>query len=452
MVKRYPYASGVEIVSAFGRLDYMYVYEVAPPAYDSINDRIKVAIESSIALDIADRWGRQLGQVDVARILGNPPAVNNALPSRLTDGSAYYDARARTWTLDKSDVPDLMDRPGREVGIVYGDLGQIAQRAASLDLYVQLRSGGAEIDPRQIRSLVAGDVPGRSWTLGSSDVPDLSDEPGRQLGIIYGALGQPLQQKAASFELLTYDAFLYALINAGITVTQSAGSRAKLQGYETVTPAWEDLYTDGAHRLLVRPKGSGALDFAQDVAGMAQTVVSKVGLTPQTSRDWSGDLQTLSDDSVKGILRSLGDAGASPTNLTGKTLLKAVSPPWYQPNFTNQRNNYDGASVGPHGWTERWTYTVPANRIAIMTHGSVQVTRQVAAGTLGMVQAVISVGGTDQIAVEMFNNTVGARSQMNEGWCCVAKAGEIIRAVTIDGSTGGTCAYRLNMSAMIFDV
>jgi hypothetical protein len=147
----------VNLIKAFGRTDYVYMKDIAPCAYDSVNDRLKVAIEEAIAADIGDDWTRALGQVDIARILGAAPAAANPLATRLSDGSAYYDARARTWNLGDSDVPDLKDKPGRQLGIIYGDVGQLAQRAVSKDAYVQLRHGAAEIDPRSIRALTSTD-------------------------------------------------------------------------------------------------------------------------------------------------------------------------------------------------------------------------------------------------------------------------------------------------------
>jgi len=48
---------------------------------------------------------------------------------------------------------DVIDRASRLVGIVYGDQGQLAQRATTRDAYVQLRSGGTEIDPRLIQDV-----------------------------------------------------------------------------------------------------------------------------------------------------------------------------------------------------------------------------------------------------------------------------------------------------------
>ena len=49
------------------------------------------------------------------------------------------------------------------------------------------------------------------------------------------------------------------------------------------------------------------------------------GGTALTGRDISLDLKALTDDTIKGLLRSIGDAGDSPANITGKTLLKLLA-------------------------------------------------------------------------------------------------------------------------------
>lgn len=59
----------------------------------------------------------------------------------------------------------------------------------------------------------------------------------------------------------------------------------------------------------------------------------------------------VTDDSVKGLLRSLGDAGASPTGFTGKTLLrlmdeaqkKATTPAQYAVTLTTANTEYSQA-------------------------------------------------------------------------------------------------------------
>jgi len=43
-----------------------------------------------------------------------------------------------------------MDRAGRLLGIIHGDVGQLLQRQTTRDLLIQLRHGGTEIDPRDV--------------------------------------------------------------------------------------------------------------------------------------------------------------------------------------------------------------------------------------------------------------------------------------------------------------
>lgn len=53
--------------------------------------------------------------------------------------------------------------------------------------------------------------------------------------------------------------------------------------------------------------------------------ITKWGGTSVTGRDISGDFQALTDDSIKGLMRSIGDPGVAPTDATGKTLLKLLT-------------------------------------------------------------------------------------------------------------------------------
>lgn len=85
------------------------------------------------------------------------------------------------------DPRDMADRAARLLGIIYGDVGQLLQRAVSRDLLVQLRTAATEYDARQIR------------TLTSTDVVDISDKGARLLGVVYGSRGQQLLQTATNF-------------------------------------------------------------------------------------------------------------------------------------------------------------------------------------------------------------------------------------------------------------
>lgn len=77
-------------------------------------------------------------------------ATSYDLLVELRKDAVAYDARDRNWNLGASDIPDLSDRATRLLGVIYGDQGQLAQRATTRDAYVQLRHAGTEIDPRVV--------------------------------------------------------------------------------------------------------------------------------------------------------------------------------------------------------------------------------------------------------------------------------------------------------------
>jgi hypothetical protein len=74
--------------------------------------------------------------------------------------------------------------------------------------------------------------------------------------------------------------------------------------------------------------------------GMPATDIKSVGGIAQTGRDWSSDLRALTDDTVKGILRSLGDAGANPANTTGYTVLSHLNSIRYYSTVISNRIDY----------------------------------------------------------------------------------------------------------------
>jgi len=106
-------------------------------AYDAGNDRFKVDIEA-MTLAVLD--------MNLTQVLDAALSHANPVISRLTDGSAFIDPR------------DVSDRAARLLGVVYGSLDKLQQRATSKDLFVQLRHNAAEIDPRDIRALTSSDI------------------------------------------------------------------------------------------------------------------------------------------------------------------------------------------------------------------------------------------------------------------------------------------------------
>lgn len=119
-------------------------------AYDASNDRFKVDIEAmsvgTIQTDITDDWTRQLGLVDLSRVLGAALSHANPVIARLTDGSAFIDPR------------DVSDRAARLLGVVYGSLDKLQQRTTTKELLVQIQHQGVEKDPTQIRALTSSDI------------------------------------------------------------------------------------------------------------------------------------------------------------------------------------------------------------------------------------------------------------------------------------------------------
>jgi len=108
------------------------------------------------AVDVIDRWPRQLGQIDVARVLGAALAPANPVIV------GVYDALAnRMPAMDNVGRPgyqDIIDRLARLLGQVDLAFYRGVACGAVNPLDVQIIVGGVVIDPRQIRPLVAADI------------------------------------------------------------------------------------------------------------------------------------------------------------------------------------------------------------------------------------------------------------------------------------------------------
>jgi len=209
MVKKTKYAAGIEVESAFGRTDYMYIKEIAPWAYDKVNDWIKVAIQGVVNVDITDDWARQLGKVDLSRYLGAACGLLNPVHVGITVAGAVVDPRqiraltaadivsaaqsgvwsvGRTWALASgtdsvaaavSNWPasyDVSDEWDRQLGQI--DLYRYAGAAVGLlnPVHVGVTVSGAVVDPRDNLDLhaIAGQaLTPRDW---SPDLKTLSDD------------------------------------------------------------------------------------------------------------------------------------------------------------------------------------------------------------------------------------------------------------------------------------
>ena len=158
--------------------------------------------------------------------------------------------------------------------------------------------------------------------------------------------------------------------------------------------------------------------------------ISQIGGTAQTGADWTPLLQKL-------------DAALS-------TLARLQ--PWYQTNFAAKISNYSAADVAPHADTTRWTYTVPASRLAIVTHLLMQFYRKTAATTVNTTTIYV-IGPSNLILslIQSYDNNVGSQSHNIIGQSMILTAGQSLAAHTYDQSTGGTHDFTVSMTAMEFN-
>lgn len=176
-------------------------------AYDDVNDRFKIDIEALscgiIPVSFANDWARQLGAVDLARVLGAALSHSNPVISRLTNGSAFIDPRDRSWTITENLA--------------------------------------------------------RSWVLGASDVPDLSDRAGRLLGLIANTSFE-VSNFPAEYPLSAAQVADLKVISGTATVTQAAKDRTVSSVDATATPLQISLASlDGNSAALITPAAGKAI-------------------------------------------------------------------------------------------------------------------------------------------------------------------------------------------------
>jgi len=196
-------------------------------AYEDATDRFKVKVEAwtagDLAITLADLWARQLGQVDLYRVLGATMAHANPVIVRLTTGT--------TW-LDPTQIRALTN--GDAVTVYGSQTQKLLQRASTYDTIVQLRHNGVEIDPTAIRALTSSDAI-----------------------TVYGSLDK-LQQQATTKELFVQishagvakDPTAIRALTSSDVVTAQQTTRANM----TVKPEREDLINLGG---VVSPNNAG---------------------------------------------------------------------------------------------------------------------------------------------------------------------------------------------------
>jgi len=112
------------------------------------------------------------------------------------------------------------------------------------------------------------------------------------------------------------------------------------------------------------PNSSGLIQIKRDLI--------KIGGTSLTAADWTAILKALIDDSIKGILRSIGDSGDSPSNVTGKTLLRLLNDLYTR---TRVLDANTGTQVVKHASgtydTTVIVHTVTSGKIFYLTYANV---------------------------------------------------------------------------------
>jgi hypothetical protein len=197
--------------------------------------------------DVTDRAARLLGVIYGSLAQVQQRAATFDLYVQLRNAGVEIDPRAiRALTIaDQISVQaiggatwDVSDRAARLLGIAYGSLAQLQQRAATFELLVQLTSAGVQIDPRSIRALTIADqvsvqpIAGQTW--------DVSDRAARLLGIIYGSQSQQLLQRAVTFDTLVQ------LRSGGVEIDPRAIINDMAAGQSTNVPlAGGATYTSG---------------------------------------------------------------------------------------------------------------------------------------------------------------------------------------------------------------
>jgi hypothetical protein len=130
-------------------------------------------------------------------------------------------------------------------------------------------------------------------------------------------------------------------------------------------------------------------------------------------------------------------------------------PAWHDRNPTS-KTYYFCADASPHSITERFSYTVPSGKKAMVEVLSCRVERRTAATSPSSVLAAFHFtpsGGTGNYILRaiIYTNNVGDKEHQALGTTLILCTGDTIKAYTYDGSTGGTCEHLLTMKITEFD-
>jgi hypothetical protein len=131
-------------------------------------------------------------------------------------------------------------------------------------------------------------------------------------------------------------------------------------------------------------------------------------------------------------------------------------PAWYDRNPSSKAQYFETGGISPHALTERWSYTVPAGKKAMVELLQVKVERRTAATTPGQAQAYVFItpyGGSTRYMLNavIWTNGAGDKDVQTITGTLALYQGDVISGQTQDTSNGGTCYYFLSYKISEFD-
>jgi len=133
-------------------------------------------------------------------------------------------------------------------------------------------------------------------------------------------------------------------------------------------------------------------------------------------------------------------------------VLGAQRPEPHDRNPVRQTLTYSGTGIAPHATTQRFSYTVPSGKKAIVLAAQANLQRATAATTAAITRASVQLQNTLVVDARIsYDNNVGARASMNIAQAGVLLPGETVIGQTRDTSTGGTVDYEIDCLITEFD-
>ena len=124
---------------------------------------------------------------------------------------------------------------------------------------------------------------------------------------------------------------------------------------------------------------------------------------------------------------------------------------WYDRNPQGVEQAYTAAGVAPHGFTVRFTYTVPTGKKFFLENAVGITVRKTAATTPGMAFCGVSARNYGVVEGQVRTNNVGDLNSMNVGRTVIMVAGDQLKGDSQDASEGGTMDYEVYAHGIEFD-